>query len=29
VRGGFTLELAVHSAIHDTVVVLGIGADLF
>ena len=29
VRGGFTLELAAHSAIHDTVVVLGIGADLF
>ena len=29
VRGGFTLELAVHSSIHDTVAVLGIGADLF
>jgi hypothetical protein len=29
VRGGFTLELAAHSSIHDTVVVLGIGADLF
>ena len=29
VRGGFTLELAVHSSIHDTVGVLGIGADLF
>jgi hypothetical protein len=28
-RGGFTVELAVHSAIHDTVAVLGIGADLF
>jgi hypothetical protein len=28
-RGGFTVELAVHSSIHDTVVVLGIGADLF
>jgi hypothetical protein len=29
VRGGFTLELALHSAMRDTVVVLGIGADLF
>ena len=29
VRGGFTLELAVHSSIHNTVAVLGIGADLF
>jgi hypothetical protein len=29
VRGGFTVELAVHSAIRDTVAVLGIGADLF
>ena len=29
VRGGFTLELAVHSSIHDTAAVLGVGADLF
>ena len=29
VRGGFTLELAVHSSMHDALAVIGVGADLF
>jgi hypothetical protein len=29
VRGSFTVELAVHSSIHDTLAVLEVGADLF
>ncbi len=29
IRGGFTLEIAGHHTAHDSVVVFGIGADLF